>query len=93
MKIEVTFPSVMKMNLFENIELDEPVTMDIVRQKVYDAFWSHMKLFSSSGIHGTPAMVILQDKEGTVISTDDELQIRLKTTKNFIVVFDHHPSV
>lgn len=89
-RINISFPSVMKMEFHTYIEVEEPLSLDKVREKVFESFWRSMEPFSPRGIHGVPSEVILQDLYKQEVSNDIELRSKIKESNNFTVVFKGH---
>lgn len=91
MKVEVTYPEIMKAQVTSNITIKEGATLSEVQDLVLKSFWENfLKHFAPSiGQHGSKEDVILKDKE-LVIDSDKVLQERLKESTTFQATFKAH---
>jgi hypothetical protein len=79
MKLDISY-DMMKMGCSFSIVVDEPVSLDNVKEKIRDFFAQIFKPNTSS-------TMILKDLNGEVISTDQELQQKIQQSTNFKVIF------
>lgn len=84
MKIDLFFPTVMKMEMRMQIEMKDTSTLPEIKQKIFDVFWDQMERFTPR--HGSPEQVILRDKRKIVILTNADLQERIANKWPFFEV-------
>ncbi len=91
MKVNVNFPSVMKMQLRAEIEFDDNAKLMEIKEKILEKFWQIMSPLSSIGPHGSADLVILRDEYDLEITSEEQLQERIKESSQFSAVFQEHP--
>ncbi len=79
MKITIEYPQVMKMALFEELEVPDTATIQEVKEKILNSFWNLFnKMWSHRAkIHGQVKDVTLKDGD-TVLTSDEMLRGKTK---------------
>lgn len=89
MKIHVHFATVMKLQFFTWIEVDDNPSLLQLKEKIYTVFWETMQRYIVP--HGNPDHVILKDFYNIEVTTDRELKKSLKKSIHFSIAFQEHP--
>lgn len=97
MSITIKFPTVtlLKMEHLQSAEIEvaKDDTLLIVKEKIFHFFWEKLAWMSPIGKHGKPEDVVLKDRD-VEITTDSQLQQKVKELKEFQVVFKgKHPNL
>ncbi len=91
MKINILFPTIMKMEFRTAIDIEEPATLDKVKEKIFEVFWKIMNPLNSFVKHSHPSQVILKDLSGKEVLDNGDLEKKLHESNCFEVVFKEHP--
>ncbi len=71
---KIGFPTVMKMQIDSCFELEEPVTLKQLQEKVFAEFWKLSPLFTSVIEHGKAYQVTLVDNNPESLNPDQEIK-------------------
>lgn len=97
MTIKVRLPTIDRMKMLNThyIKLETPregFTLPGIRAEIYKKAWEVLEAWSPMGIHGTPDDVILRNMYDNEITSDIDLNERIKKSENFSAVFKSHPN-
>jgi hypothetical protein len=88
MLIQVTFPSIMKMECRDFIEVNMPISLEDLKMKVIERFQQTV-MRSSQGIW-KPDQVRLLDQNQIEMMNQTDLDARIKEAAQFTVIFSKH---